>query len=84
MFAEEATHIPFPVKRIFVLYDVLTGQRRGGHAHRNQQQFLIMLSGGCDVMIDEGSGRRCERLDSPTHGLHVPPLVWLELAQFKP
>jgi hypothetical protein len=84
MFAEEGAHIPFPVKRIFTISDVPAGQKRGGHAHREQHQVLIMLAGGCDVLIDEGSGGRHERLDSPTVGLYVPAQVWVELTQFKP
>jgi hypothetical protein len=81
--AEEGAQIPFTVKRIFAISNVPVGQRRGGHAHREQQQVLIMLAGGCDVLIDEGSGVRHERLGMPTVGLYVPAKVWIELTQFQ-
>jgi hypothetical protein len=84
MVAEEGAHIPFPVKRIFAISSVPAGQKRGGHAHREQQQMLIMLEGGCDILIDEGSGARYEKLGAPTLGLYVPPQVWIELTLFQP
>lgn len=82
MFVEETRHIPFPVRRLFSIYDVAPGMTRGGHAHRQQQQFLIMVSGACNVVIDDGRARASEILDSPTQGLHIPAGLWVELEDF--
>jgi dTDP-4-dehydrorhamnose 3,5-epimerase-like enzyme len=82
MFAEEARHIPFPVRRLFAIYGVVPGMTRGGHAHREQQQFLIMLSGACNVVIDDGRARVSELMDGPTQGLHIPAGLWIELEDF--
>src|SRR5262249_15451610 len=82
MFAEEARHIPFPVKRIFAIYGTPPGKARGDHAHRVQHQFVIMLAGGCTLIVCEEKGKYEERLESPVRGLYVPPLVWLELKDF--
>lgn len=82
MFAEDSRHIPFSVRRIFTIYDVPSGQKRGAHAHREHHQFLIMLAGGSTVLIDEGAGTIEERLSNPTQGLYVPPQVWIELCDF--
>ncbi len=84
MFAEESRHIPFPIKRIFAIYDVPTGIRRGGHAHRAQEQFIVLLSGGCTFSIDDGVARTEERLAKPTEGLYIPARLWLELSDFAP
>ena len=84
MFGEEGRQIPFAIKRIFALYDVPQGARRGGHAHRRQEQFIIMLAGDCRVVIRDGASEREELLGDPTMGLYVPPIIWIELDAFSP
>jgi hypothetical protein len=84
MFAEDERHIPFRVRRVFAIYQVPAGQPRGAHAHRTCHQFIVMLAGGSTVSIDEGADTCEERLDRPTQGLYVPPLVWIELRDFTP
>ena len=37
--------IPFKIKRVYYLYDVPSGAERGGHSHKEQQEFL--LQNGC-------------------------------------
>ena len=82
MFAEGDRHIPFEIKRIFAIYDVPEAVRRGGHAHRAQHQFIMMLSGATKVSINQGIGAVDVRLERPSHGLYVPPMVWIELGDF--
>jgi hypothetical protein len=82
MFAEDERHIPFRIRRVFAIYQVPAGQMRGAHAHRTSHQFILMLAGGSTISIDEGRGIYEERLDCPTQGLYVPPLVWIELRDF--
>jgi dTDP-4-dehydrorhamnose 3,5-epimerase-like enzyme len=84
MFAEHNLHIPFEFKRIFAIYDLPAGVRRGGHAHREQHQFIVMLNGASRVSINEGPGIVDVRLDRPNQGLYVPPMVWIELGDFTP
>ena len=58
-FIEEENHIPFPVKRVYWIFDVPGGQVRGGHAFMEQQEFIIALSGSFDVIIDDGEEKKC-------------------------
>jgi oxalate decarboxylase/phosphoglucose isomerase-like protein (cupin superfamily) len=81
-FAQHGDHIPFPVKRVFYIYDIARGASRAGHAHRTQHQFLIMLAGSCKVVVDDGANRGNVELDSPQVALYAPPLMWLDLAGF--
>jgi hypothetical protein len=81
-FAQQGDHIPFPVKRIFYIYDIPQGGSRAGHAHREQHQYLIMLSGSCRVKIDDGVERTAVVLNSPQVALYAPPLVWLDIDGF--
>lgn len=79
---ENNVHIPFAVKRVYYLYDVPGGADRGGHAHKELQQFIIALSGAFDVLIDDGINKKIVRLDRPYVGLHIVPGIWRELLNF--
>jgi dTDP-4-dehydrorhamnose 3,5-epimerase-like enzyme len=84
MVAECGRHVPFVIKRIFAIYDVPPGQARGGHAHREQHQFIIMMTGACRLTIDDGASQSEDDLTGPKAGLHIPPRVWIELKAFTP
>lgn len=70
------TQVPFEVKRLFIVSGVPDLSVRGNHAHRSCHQFLICTSGRCAVTVDDGKSRETVILDSPSFGIHVPPLVW--------
>ena len=75
-FAESPGLLPFQPRRFFMIYDVPTKDVRGEHAHKELHQLLICVKGKCSVVLDNGVDR-CEiRLDRPTLGLHIPPLIW--------
>jgi len=84
LFGQAPDHIPFAIGRFFALYDPAPGASRGGHAHRAQHQFLVMLAGAVTVTVDDGQNRTAIRLDRPTLALHVPPMLWLDLDDFTP
>jgi UDP-2-acetamido-3-amino-2,3-dideoxy-glucuronate N-acetyltransferase len=75
-FGEIGNPIPFEVKRYFLVYSVASKEIRGEHAHRSLHQFLICVRGRCHVVADDGVNRQEFVLDSPTIGLHLPPMVW--------
>lgn len=83
-FVEGQKHIPFPIKRIFYIYDVPTGESRGAHAHHKLHQFLICVSGSFDVEIDDGINKKKVHLNRPWQGLHVPPMIWAAETNFDP
>jgi len=74
--------LPFEIKRVYYLYDVPSDSTRGGHAHKELQQFLIALSGSFDVVLDDGKDRRVITLNRPNKGLVIPNGVWRELENF--
>jgi len=74
--------LPFKIKRVYYLYDVPSDSTRGGHAHKELQQFLIALSGSFDVVLDDGLKRRTITLNRPNKGLVIPNGVWRELENF--
>jgi acetyltransferase-like isoleucine patch superfamily enzyme/dTDP-4-dehydrorhamnose 3,5-epimerase-like enzyme len=75
-FGEIDKHLPFQAQRMFMIFDVPSKDVRGEHAHREANQFLICARGSCAVVLDDGSAREQVILNSPTVGLHIPPMVW--------
>lgn len=68
--------IPFTPERYFLVFDVPTAETRGEHAHYQCHQFLIAVHGSVRVVTDDGTNRQEFVLDSPSEGLHLPPMVW--------
>jgi dTDP-4-dehydrorhamnose 3,5-epimerase-like enzyme len=74
--------IPFQIKRVYYLYDVPSGATRGGHAHRDQSEVLIALSGSFDVILNDGKKKEKVMLNKPNKGLLIPTMTWRELKNF--
>ena len=48
---EEFKDIPFKIERTYWIYDVPGGENRGGHAYKENQEFIVALSGSFDVVL---------------------------------
>ena len=79
---EEITNIPFEIKRTYWIYDVPGGAVRGGHAYRNNEEFIVALSGSFDVILDNGLMRTTYSLNRSYYGLYVPKGVWRQMVNF--
>jgi dTDP-4-dehydrorhamnose 3,5-epimerase-like enzyme len=75
-FAEVQDHVPFEIKRFFLVYNVPSSEVRGEHAHKTLHQFMVCVNGSCRVIADDSVNRREFALDSPSQGLYLPPMVW--------
>ena len=78
----EKNNIPFSIKRVYYLYDVPTGAERGGHAHKEQEEFIVSVSGSFDVVLNKGEEERVFSLNNPNQGLYVAQKTWRELRNF--
>ena len=79
---EELQHSPFKIERTYWIYDVPGGEKRGGHAYRENQEFIVALSGGFDVVLDDGKEKRTFSLNRSYNGLFVPKGMWREMENF--
>ena len=70
--------VPFDIRRIFHVFDVPAGERRGGHAHRKTAQLALIIKGRCNFLCDDGTSRRTYELSAPDSALFVPPGIWGE------
>lgn len=81
-FAENIKQAPFEIKRTYWIYDVPGGEARGGHAYKENQEFVIALSGSFDVILDDGVEKKKFSLNRSYFGLYIPKGVWREMDNF--
>jgi dTDP-4-dehydrorhamnose 3,5-epimerase-like enzyme len=81
-FIEEERHAPFRIARVYHLYDVPGGAKRGGHAHRSCKEMLVAMSGSFEVVLNDGLEQKSVRLNRSYIGLYLPPMIWRELVDF--
>lgn len=81
-FAEQFSQIPFEIKRTYWLYDVPGGECRGGHAYKENEEFIIALSGAFDVIVDDGRQKKTFTLNRSYYGLYIPKGLWREMNNF--
>ncbi len=79
---ENGVTVPFEIKRTYYLYDVPSGESRGGHAHKELQQLIVAASGSFNITLDDGNVKRSFLLNHPYQGLLVVPGIWRELYDF--
>lgn len=81
-FVEEFKQVPFKIERSYWIYDVPGGEVRGGHAYKENQEFIIALSGSLDVVLDDGKKKKSFTLNRSYYGLYVPKGIWREMSNF--
>jgi dTDP-4-dehydrorhamnose 3,5-epimerase-like enzyme len=79
---EGGKSIPFEIKRIYYLYDVPGGAKRGGHAHRKLKQLIIAASGSFSVVLHNGKEKESYTLNRSNMGLYIPQMTWREIENF--
>ena len=81
-FIEQENHIPFKIQRTYWIYDVPGGEKRGGHAYKENEELIVALSGSFDVVLDDGKEKKTFSLNRSYYGLYVPKGTWREMQNF--
>lgn len=81
---EEEYNAPFPIKRVYYIFNTKEGVRRGYHAHINLKQIAIAVKGSCTFVLDNGREREEVILTNPNQGLFIEGLIWREMYNFSP
>lgn len=81
-FLETGNHVPFEIKRTYWIYDVPGGEIRGGHAFKEQNEFIIVLSGSLDVIVYDGEKEKKFSLNRSYYGLFIPNGLWRYMENF--
>ncbi len=81
-FFEFPKQIPFAMQRIYWIYDVPGGEIRGSHAFKEQNEFIVALSGSFDVVLHDGIEELKFSLNRSYYGLYIPKMLWRKLENF--
>ena len=81
-FIEEDSQLPFKVRRVYWIYDVPGGEKRGGHAFRETEEMIVALSGSFDVLLNDGELTYSYSLNRSYYGVLVPKMMWRTLENF--
>jgi dTDP-4-dehydrorhamnose 3,5-epimerase-like enzyme len=79
---EQLKQVPFEIKRTYWIYDVPGGFSRGGHAYKENQEFIVALSGSFEVELDDGENKKVYSLNRSYMGLYVPKGIWRKMQNF--
>lgn len=74
--------LPFPVRRVYYIYNVPSESVRGGHRHKKNVQALVCVSGSCRINIDNGTEKSSVILDSPAKCLILHSSDWHTMDSF--
>lgn len=83
-FLEANRHIPFDIRRIYYIYGVAAGARRGFHAHKELKQVLLCIHGSCRILLDDGTEQETVFLSDPAEGILLDGVIWREMFDFSP
>jgi len=75
-------NVPFGIARTYYIFGTVAGVARGFHAHHTLRQLAICVRGACTMLLDNGREKGKLRMDSPSLGLMIEPMVWHEMSDF--
>lgn len=81
-FVEGEAHIPFKIKRTYMIYDVPGGEIRGSHAYKKLDEIIIALSGSFDLVANDGKETQTYALNRSYNAVYVPHGLWRTLQNF--
>ena len=74
--------IPFNIKRVYYIYGVEEGVRRGFHSHRKLQQVLICVHGSVKILLKTPEKEEVVTLNKGNEGVYIGPNTWREMYDF--
>lgn len=75
--------LPFEVKRVFWLHNIVEGKDRGAHALLNGVEIMVAVHGSLVVDLDDGANNTSVLLDDPSKGLIIFPGIWFRTHSYK-
>ena len=78
-FFEIEKEIDFVVKRVYYIYGVKEGVKRGMHAHKNLKQILWCPIGEIELILNDGNETRCVTLNKPNNAIVIEKPIWRDI-----
>ncbi|MEC8218015.1 MAG: FdtA/QdtA family cupin domain-containing protein [Pseudomonadota bacterium] len=67
-------NLPYKIKRVFTISS--KNIRRGNHAHKKCNQFLVCVQGSLKLTLDDSKVKKELSLDSNSGGILIPAGIW--------
>ncbi len=71
-----------PFDRFYFITGVPAGERRGGHAHKHQHEYIICMQGSVTVHVESLGSSDTVALARPGAALFLPAGYWRDLVDF--
>ena len=81
-FFENDNPLPFVIQRVHWIYDVPGGEKRGGLAYKETEEFIVAMSGSFDVLVDDGKQQYHFSLNRSYMGVYVPAGTWRAITNY--
>ena len=81
---EAFKNLPFDIRRVYYIFDVEQGVRRGFHSHIALQQALVCVHGSVTILVKTPYEEQSVVLNDPAQALLIGPMVWREMYDFSP
>ncbi len=81
-FIKENKQISYKSHRVHWIYDVPSGEVRGGLSYKETEEFIVALSGSFDVFLDNGIERKTFCLNHSYYSVYIPKGSWREMNNF--
>ncbi|MBQ4313393.1 MAG: WxcM-like domain-containing protein [Clostridia bacterium] len=76
--------LPFDIRRVYYIYGVAQGIRRGFHSHIALHQALVCMHGEVKILVKTPYEEEVVTLNRPDEALLIGPMVWREMFDFSP
>ena len=81
--AEQNKEIPFEIKRVYYIYELLNNKSsRGFHAHKKLDQVIFCLNGHFKLLVDDGTNKKRILLSNPNQGVFIGNELWHTMSNF--
>ena len=78
-FFEGYHDIPFPINRLYMIYENAQNKQNGFHAQKQSWHLFFCPFGSIRIIVDDGKTKREVLLDSPSKGLLLHPGIWRDI-----
>ena len=75
-------NLPENIQRAFYIWGCKGSDKRGCHANKNSQFWLICISGSCSVDVSYKGKKETFDLNDKTKILYLDKMVWKEMYNF--
>ena len=75
----EKKKINFPIKRVYIIKNLISQNVREGHAHKKLNQIYSILSGKAKIRFDDGKKKKTIYLNDSNKSVYIKNGTWRDI-----